>query len=66
MLRRNAAKPWFPRRERPNQRFGVPGSRTDRHKQVRDSALSLESAAVIRYVDGWRFGKWEISKYETA
>ena len=60
MLRGDAARPWFRRRERPNRRLGVPGGRSDGRKQGQDGPFSLESGGLFAYDCGLRFDGWEI------
>ena len=56
----DAARPWFPRRERPNRRLGIPGGRSDGHKQGQDGPLSLESGGSFAYDCSLRLDEWGI------
>ncbi len=57
MLRRNTARPWFPRRERPNRRLGVPGGRPDGYELWQNRPFSLASGGSSWYDGGSRFDK---------
>jgi uncharacterized tellurite resistance protein B-like protein len=59
-LRRNATKPRFRRRERPNRRLGVPGVRLGGEEQRQDRRFSLGSGGSPEYDSGLRSNKWEI------
>jgi len=61
MLRRDPAKPWLRRRERPDWRLGLPGERLGGQEQGQDRPLSVESSSPPQYDGGLRTDKWEMS-----
>ncbi len=62
MLRGDAARPWFRRRERPNRRLGVSGGQPDGHKQGQDRPSPLSSGGSFGYECGLRLDHWEMSE----
>ncbi len=66
MLRRDPAKPWFRRRERPNWRLGVPGGRLGGQGQRQGRRFSLGSGGSPEYDSNWRSDKWEIPVQQKA